>query len=115
MTDTVYRARAGVSEWSIHLWRNNRHDIFSDHRALDPVADLEAAQAAATDEHHRLAAAVDFAGDGGYWWADLQHGTWQPVDHDIDGEIIHDATWGPSGRQYTGHLSETGDVSWEQM
>lgn len=45
-----------------------------------------------------------------YWWADLQHGTWHPIEHDHDGEVIYDATWVASGRQYTGHCTEDGDV-----
>ncbi len=115
MTETTYRAKAGVSEWSIHLWRNNGHDIYSRHQVLDPVAALEQAQETAAAELLRLEAAVDFTGDGGHWWADLQHGTWEPTEHDVDGEIIYDATWSPSGNQYTGHPTDTGEIAWEQL
>ena len=116
MTETIYRAKAGVSEWSIHLWRNNGHDIiYSRHQVLDSVAELEEAQAAAAAELHRLEATDGFVGDGGHWWADLQHGTWQPTEHDVDGDTIYDATWVPSGRQYTGHVADAGDVNWEQL
>ncbi len=116
MTETRYRAKAGTAQWSIHLWLDNGHDTYSRRRTLEPVPKLEEAQETAGAELRRLEAAVSFAaGTRAYWWADLQHGTWHPIEHDHDAEVIYDATWVASGRQYTGRCTEDRDVGWEQL
>ena len=116
MTETSYRAKAGTAEWSIHLWCNNGHDAYSRHRTLEPVSTLEEAQGAAGAELARFESAASLAADTvTYWWADLQHGTWRPIAHEDDGEVIYDATWEPSGPQHTGHCTEDGDVVWERL
>jgi len=115
MTATKYRAEAGSAEWAIHLRFNNGHDSYCKHQSPDPASTLEEMQATAGAALRRLQAVPSFIAAEAHRWADLQHGSWQPIEHEDEGEVIYDATWVPTGRQYTGHCTEEGEVRWEQL
>lgn len=113
---TTYGAKAGTTEWHIHLWFDNGHEVYARHEELEPTSSLEEAQAAAAARIRQLQERIVLDGRPGTWWGDLQRGTWSRTEHDDDGVTIVDATWDTSHHpQWTSHPGDDGPIEWEQL
>lgn len=115
IVETAWRQKAGTTEFHIHLWFDNGHDVFSSHEELEPTTTLKAAQAAAAEGIRRLQQRSSVQGITSTWWGDIQSGTWQPTEHDDGDDVILDAAWNTEHHpQWTSYLDE-GQLRWEQL
>ena len=113
---TSLRDKAGTTEWAIHLWFDNGHEVFAKHEELEATPSLEEAQAAAAARIHHLQQRSLLQGISGTWWGDLQRGIWEPIEHHDGDEVTLDATWETAQQpQWTSYSSEDGQLLWERI
>ena len=91
---TSLQDKAGTTEWAIHLWFDNGHEVFAKHEELEATPSLEEAQAAAAARIHHLQQRSLLQGISGTWWGDLQRGIWEPIEHHDGDEVTLDVDLG---------------------